>query len=259
MSEPLVLTDTSDPAITILTINRPDKRNALSIELATQLRDAITAASSDLHRRVLILRANGPAFCAGLDMKEATDPTSGHRSAQTLMEVYLALATSPLVTVAAAHGPAMGGGAGLLSACDFVVAAEDLRIAYPEVHRGLVAALVSTLLRRQLNDRAVRELVLLGNAVDLTRAVELGLVTHLSPRDRLTDRALLLAKQAMLGAPGAIARSKHLLDSLAPRTIEEDLKRALDYHLQARHSTEAAEGMAAFLEKREPRWGPRET
>ena len=254
MSEPLVLVDLTDPQISVLTLNRPDKRNALSIELIEQLRDGFTSASSDRNRRVVLIRANGPVFCAGLDLKEATDPTKAHSSAVGLFEMYRTVATSPLITVASAHGGAFGGGAGLVAACDFVVAAPDLRLGYPEVHRGLVAALVTTLLRRQLGERVVRELVLLGQTVDAARALQLGLINRIGA----FDDALSLAREACAGAPGAIARSKRLLDSLSARTIEEDLKRALDFHLNARQSHEAAEGMKAFLEKRPLKWGPRD-
>ena len=113
---------------------------------------------------------------------------------------------------------------------------------------------MTTLLRRQLGERIVRELVLLGQTVDTPRALQLGLINRIGS----FDDALSLARDACAGAPGAIARSKRLLDSLSARTIDEDLKRALDFHLNARQSHEAAEGMAAFLEKRSPRWGPRD-
>ena len=254
MSEPLVLVDSSDPQISVLTLNRPDKRNALSIELIEQLRDAVTSASNDRNRRVILIRANGPVFCAGLDLKEATDPNKAHSSAMGLCDMYRAVTTSPSITISSAHGGAFGGGAGLVAACDFVVGAPDLRIGYPEVHRGLIAALVTTLLRRQLGERVVRELVLLGQTVEAPRALQLGLINHIGA----FEDAMTLARDACAGAPGAIARSKRLLDSLSARTIEEDLKRALDFHLNARQSREAAEGMKAFLEKRPPKWGPRD-
>src|SRR4051812_22134238 len=249
----LVLTDTADPAITIVTLNRPDKRNALSVDLVAQLIVAINRASDDRSRRVIVIRGNGPSFCAGLDLKEASDPTKAHGSAVGAAQMFKSLSTTPLITIAHAHGGAFGGGAGILAACDFVVGSDDLKIGYPEVHRGLVAALVTTLLARQLGDRVVRELVLLGQTVDANRALSLGLINRIGT----FDDAMALAREACKGAPGAIARSKRLLDALSARTIDEDLNRALDFHLHARHSSEAAEGMAAFLEKREPQWGPR--
>lgn len=256
MSDPCLI-DTTDPEILVVTLNRPEKRNALSVELIDRLTTAITSASSDPARRVLVLRGTNPVFCAGLDLHEAADPATADQSSHKLADLYTALCQCPLVTIAAAQGAAFGGGAGLLAACDLVVAAEDLRIGFPEVHRGLVAALVTCMVRRQLGERAVRELVLLGQSVPAPRALSLGLVNRVVPGARLMDETTALAHEACKGAPGAIARTKRLLDDLAPRPIAEDLRLALKYHLEARESAEAAEGVAAFLEKRPPRWSLR--
>src|SRR4051795_5812076 len=221
----LVLVDAADPAVAILTLNRADKRNALSIALIEQLTAAVKRADNEPHRRVLILGAGGPVFCAGLDLAEAADPAAAGRSAEALAALYLAICRSPLVTIAAAQGAAYGGGAGLLAACDFVVAAEDLHVGFPEVRRGLVAALGTCLVRRQLGDRPVRELVLLGQPVPVGRALDLGLVNRVVPADGLMTVATGLARDVCKGAPGAIARTKRLLDDVAPRPIEEDLRR----------------------------------
>lgn len=253
----LIQVEQIDPAISLLTLQRPEKRNALSIELLEEMIAAIKRIESDRLRRVIIIRGAGPSFCAGLDLKEASNLSKADKSAHALANMYLAVATTPLVTIAAAHGTAMGGGAGLVAACDFVVASEDLRIAYPEVHRGLVAALVTTLMRRQLSERVLRELTILGQTVDPIRALQIGLVNRMCSNETLMDNALHLAREACKGAPGAIHRTKKLLDSLSARTIEDDLKRALDFHLHARNSAEAVEGVQAFLEKRPPTWGPR--
>src|SRR3982750_996721 len=195
MAEPIVLVDSSDPAITVVTLNRPDKRNAMSVALIDALRDAVETATKDLNRRVLIIRGAGPMFCAGLDLKEAGDPSIAHRSAEALAKMYQAVCATPLVTIAAAHGVAVGGGAGLIAACDFAVVSEDLRLGYPEVHRGLAAALVTTLLRRQLSDRGVRELVLLGQAVDAANALRMGLVNRVVPVQHLMESAMALARE----------------------------------------------------------------
>jgi methylglutaconyl-CoA hydratase len=256
MSDVLQIDD-SNPAITILSMNRPEKRNALSIELIEQLTRAVDQANKDLNRRVIILRGEGPVFCAGLDLKEASDPNKAHGSAVGLCEMYKAICESPLITIAQAQGAAMGGGAGLIAACDFAVVSDDLRLAYPEVHRGLVAALVTTLLRRQVNDRQARELVLLGQSVDAANALEMGLVNRVVPLSRLSEASMSLAQESCKGAPGAIARSKKLLDNLSARPISLELNRSIEYHLAARNSADAREGAAAFFEKRPPRWGPR--
>jgi methylglutaconyl-CoA hydratase len=143
-------------------------------------------------------------------------------------------------------------------ACDLVVAGEDLKLGFPEVHRGLVAALVTTLLRRQVNDRAARELVLLGQTLDAQTAHAMGLANRVAPVQKLLDESLTMARQVCIGAPNAVVRSKRLLDELSWRPIRDDLRRALRYHLQQRNSAEAQEGMAAFNEKRFPKWAPRD-
>jgi methylglutaconyl-CoA hydratase len=252
---PFLLATPLDAQTQVLTLNRPTKRNALCIELIESLRDAVLAAEKEPGRRALILRGEGPVFCAGLDLREAADPALSDRSAHALAELYQAICASPLVTIAAAQGGAIGGGAGLVAACDLVVASEDLRIGFPEVRRGLVAALVTCLFQRQLGGRALREAILLGQNIDAPRALELGLVNRVTPESQLMPTAAALAREACAGAPGAIARTKRLLDDLAARPLAQDLKLALEYHLAARNSAEAAEGVAAFNQKREPRWG----
>jgi methylglutaconyl-CoA hydratase len=256
MSEASVVVEAIEPAIVCLTLNRAAKRNALSIELMEQLLAAVIDAQSDRNRRVLILRGDGPVFCAGLDLHEASRPQNTERSSHALAELYQAICLSPLVTIAAAQGAAMGGGVGLLGACDFVVAGDDLRVGFPEVRRGLVAALVTALLRRQLPERVLRELVLLGQTITAAHALHIGLVNRVVPSQALMAESERLAGQVLQGAPIAIARTKSLLDGLTSRPVAEELKYALAYHLEARDATEAAEGIAAFLERREPAWMP---
>jgi methylglutaconyl-CoA hydratase len=247
----------SDGMVAAISLNRPEKRNALSIALMEQLLAAVQSSATNTNRRVLVLRGNGPVFCAGLDLTEASDLNRVDRSAHLLRDVYQAICQCPLVTIAAAHGTAMGGGVGLLGACDLVVAADDLHISFPEVHRGLVAALVTAVLQRQLAERTLRELILLGQTIPANQALSIGLVNRVVPSAHLTDEVNSLAEQAIAGAPGAISRTKLLLDTLSSRPISDELDRALQIHLLARNDAEAAEGVAAFLEKRQPMWGPR--
>src|SRR4051812_21822652 len=145
MTEKSVLIDSSDSAVTVITLNRPLKRNALSVQLLQELLAALQSVSRESARRALILNANGPVFCAGLDLKESADRDNRQKSAELLAAVYKTLVACPLVTIAAAQGAAIGGGVGLLSACDLAIATEDLQIGFPEVKRGLVAALVTAL------------------------------------------------------------------------------------------------------------------
>lgn len=252
-SAPLILVSTDGP-ITTVALNRPAKRNALNVALLEQLLAAAATAERDKAQRVLILRGEGPAFCAGLDLAEAADPAQAHRSAELVAQVLRALATTRLVTMAAVHGAAIAGGAGLMTVCDLVVAATGTQLGYPETRRGLVAALVMTFLRRQLHERDARELLLTGELIDATRAQSIGLVNRVVSAAELMPEARRLAASVLEGGPTAVANTKRLLDGLWPVSVQTDLDRALAFHLEARQSAEAAEGIAAFHERRPPKW-----
>lgn len=252
-STPLLLVGRAGP-VTTLTLNRPARRNALNVGLLEQLLGALKAAETDTEQRVVILRAEGPVFCAGLDMTEAADPAVAHRSADLIGQVLEALGNTRLVTIAAVHGAALGGGAGLMTACDLVIAAEGTSIGYPETRRGMVAALVMTFLRRQLRERDARELLLTGEPVDAHRAQEIGLVNRSVAPGELLATAERFAALVLQGGPEAVANTKALFAGMWPRPLAEDLARARAFHMQARQSGEAAEGMTAFREKRRPKW-----
>src|SRR5881398_1559772 len=194
------------PQITLVTLNRPERRNALTIELLTELVAAIKVASDEMHERILILRGAGAAFCTGLDLKAAT-PQNAHIMAELVAKTLLTLSQTRLVTIAAVHGVAVAGGAGIMSACDFVVAAEGTKIGYPEVRRGLVAGLVMTFLRRQVGERNMRELLLGSELIDADRAKEIGLVNRVVAQDDLMTEAQKFAQSVLQGAPGALAQT----------------------------------------------------
>src|ERR1039458_6607453 len=166
----IVLIEKQSPQITTLTLNRPERRNALTIELLTELIAAIDTTAADEQQRVLILRGAGQAFCTGLDLKEAADEKKAHATAEMVAKTLIAISQTRLITIAAVHGAAVAGGAGIMSACDFVVAAARTKIGYPEVRRGLVAGLVMTFLRRQVREREIRELLLGSELIDAERA-----------------------------------------------------------------------------------------
>src|SRR6202008_3379724 len=136
---PVILTS-HDGAVTTVTLNRPDKRNALNVDLLRQGCAAIALAESDPAQRIVVLRGAGPVFCSGLDLAEAAQPERAHVSAELIGRTLRALATTRLVTIAAVQGAAIAGGAGLMSACDFASATRDAKFGYPEVRRGLVPA-----------------------------------------------------------------------------------------------------------------------
>src|SRR5256714_1587123 len=251
---PVVLIDKTSPQTTVVTLNRPERRNALTLELMTELCSAVNVASEQPQQRVLILRGAGAAFCTGLDLKEAADTTKAHATAKMVANTLIAINQTRLVTIAAIHGAAVAGGAGIMSACDFVVAAERTRIGYPEVRRGLVAGLVMTFLRRQAGERNMRELLLGSELIEVERAKAIGLVNRVVARNDLMTEALKFADSVLQGAPSAVAQTKRLIDELWWRSVKDDVNLALKYHMKARESAEAREGIAAFNEKRKPKW-----
>ena len=253
---PVVLVEKQTPQIRAIVLNRPERRNALTLELLNELNAAIKVASEQPQERVLILRGAGAAFCTGLDLKEAADQTKAHATAEMVAKTLITLSQTRLITIAAVHGAAVAGGAGIMSACDFVIAAEGTKIGYPEVRRGLVAGLVMTFLRRQVGERNMRELLLGSELIDAAGAKEIGLVNRVVARNDLIDEAQKVADSVLQGAPGALAQTKRLIDELWWRSVKDDVDLALKYHLQARESSEAREGIAAFNEKRKPNWVP---
>ena len=251
---PVLLLEKQSAQISVVTLNRPERRNALTLELLSELCAAIKVASEQPEQRVLILRGAGAAFCTGLDLKEAADTTKSHATAEMVANTLIAVSQTRLVTIAAVHGAAVAGGAGIMSACDFVVAAEATKIGYPEVRRGLVAGLVMTFLRRQVGERNMRDLLFSGELITAARAKEIGLINRVAASEEVMNAASEFAASVLQGAPKAQAQTKGLIEELWWRSVKGDVDLALKYHMQARESDEAREGIAAFNEKRKPSW-----
>lgn len=256
MTAPLVLVESLEPGISIVTLNRPERRNALSIALMRELCEAIQSLAADPRERVAILRGAGPAFCAGLDLQEAADPQLIDSSADWVKRTLSTIRETSLITIAAAHGGAIAGGAGVMASCDLAVAAKDLKLGFPEVQRGLVPALVSTVLCAKLRDSDVRELFLLGELISAERAREIGLVQRVVPAKQVLNEAQQLAQTILWGGPESVRQTKRLLNLHANVEADERVEEFIVSHLQARRSEEAREGAAAFLEGRLPSWAP---
>jgi methylglutaconyl-CoA hydratase len=256
MNKNLILQESVGPGVTRLTLNRPEKRNALSVELMTTLLAALDQVEQDAAQRIVILTGAGPAFCSGLDLDEATGAERTHQSAELIAQCLRRLSESRLVTIAVVRGAALAGGAGLMSACDFVFGEKSARIGYPETRRGLVAALVMIFLRRQLRERDARAILLTGEIFGAERAVAMGLINEVLDESELMPAALKLAETVMAGGPEAVVETKLLLAKLWPSSLADDLATAGSTHAQRRQSAEVQEGIAAFKAKRPPRWLP---
>jgi methylglutaconyl-CoA hydratase len=249
-----ILVDTIDRGIASVTLNRPERRNALSIDLLEQLCVAIERLASDRAQRVVILRGAGPVFSSGLDLREAADSSLVERSAAAVARVLNLLQSSSLISIAAVQGGAFAGGAGLMAACDIVIAAEDAKIGFPEVRRGLLPALICDVLKHKVREGDLRELFLAGESIDAIRAQQVGLVQRVVTATRLLDEAYNVARSIMAGGPETIRQTKALINAAYQRAGDFDGTNYIAAHLAARHSDEAREGLSAFAEKRSPNW-----
>jgi len=248
--------------VAVLTINRPERRGALNRELVHELTEATQAAIADAGVRSLILTGTGPAFCAGMDLAELAatldqpdEADRVHHDAQRLSTLYDLLYTSPKPTIAAVNGTAVAGGAGLMTVCDLALAVPEAKFGYPEVKRGLVAAMVMPHLLRHVGQRAARELLLRGNLIDAAEAKRIGLINDVVPSDQLLPTALAWAREMSEAGPQALAVTKTLLCQMDEPTRALKQRTAHE-SAEARLHIEAKEGLRSFLEKRPAPWLP---
>lgn len=261
MSE-LISVELVKKGVALVTMQRPERRNALSIALLTELMSTIKqleASPFDGSRvRVVILRGAGPVFCAGMDLAEATQADKVSESARRIAGALHLLRYSPLVTIAAVHGGAYAGGAGMVAACDMAVGSSDVQIAFPEARRGLLPALISEVLKSKVREGDLRELFLVGTPIDAMRAQQIGLLQRVVDPAQLLDAAVTMADGVLAGGPLTIIDTKRLLEELyegsGTHGAIDASDQAIEDHLRARNSAEAVEGLRAFLEKRNPSW-----
>ena len=242
-----------------IALNRPDKRNALSAELIAALRGELKSLRHNDAIRSVFIKGNGPAFCSGADLEEirAMQGASVHENQEishALREFFVQLYTFPKPTCAIVHGPALAGGCGLASCCDFVIATRDATFGYPEVKLGFIPAIVMVLLTHQIGERAARDLCLSGRTVDAEEAHRLGLVSQVVVQADLEGAVHKLAKDLRKNGPQAMATVKRMFWRLHGMSVEDGLVWGSDMNAIARSTDECKEGIAAFLEKRKPNW-----
>ena len=255
----LLVTRTDDGPVAILTLNRPDKRNALSRALMTELENQLDRAAHDPKMRSVVVTGAGTVFCAGMDLREAArereSAEAEHQaviSLQQYADLVQKLHTLAKPTIAALNGDALAGGAGLFAACDFAVASSTARIGYPEVLRGLVPSVVMYDLTRLVGDRRARLLLLTGSLIMSSVAHDWGMVNEVTSPEQCLAAAVRVGKNMVHAGPRAVAAIKRLLDDTQGRP--KSLRGAAAVSAAIRVSEEAQEGIQAFLEKRAPRW-----
>jgi len=236
-----------------ITLNRPDKRNAITSEMMSALRDALERAGDDATVRVLLIRGAGKDFCAGLDLSEvlrsAEDAPSSLTAARRLGHLYIAMRRHPKPIIAAVHGRALGGGAGIATASDLIIATESAQFGYPEVKLGFIPAIVATMLRRAVNERQAMELALTGEPLSASRALAIGLINRVVP-DAAFDASVESYVAALAGhSATAMSMSKTLLYETDGMSFEASIEAGVQANVQVRKTDDFKRGVERFLKK----------
>lgn len=252
----------TDGGVLTLTMNRPEKRNALNPVMIDELTQALEAAGSNPACEVILLTGAGEAFCAGLDLEHletlsAKTPEEHRADSERIARLLRTLYDTPKPTIAAVNGAAIAGGMGLATICDFTLAIPEAKFGYTEVKIGFVGAIVSAFLRGQIGDKHARDLLLTGRLIKAPEAFDLGLVTRVVPEPELMYEARNLAKKLLCNSPAAMQATKRLLSQHAHDELDEEIEAAIAANVQARATEDFKEGIRSFLEKRKPEWPSR--
>jgi methylglutaconyl-CoA hydratase len=248
----------TEDAVATLTLNRPDKRNALSFELL----DELMAALDEVERgpaQVLIITGAGKAFCAGLDLdglKALLGKTHDQnvQDSARMAQIFRRLYDFPKPTIAAVNGAAIAGGTGIATMCDFTLAVPEAKFGYTEVRIGFVPAIVSSILVWQVGHKIARDLLMTGRLFDAAEAYRFGLVNEVVAAERLLERARELAALLLENSPPSVRQTKKLINSFISRALDEQIAQAVEDNARIRTTADFREGITAFLEKRKPRW-----
>jgi methylglutaconyl-CoA hydratase len=244
--------------IALLTLNRPDKRNAISYELIGDLQHALEAISSS-QSQVLIITGAGKAFCSGMDLDNLKS-LIGRTEEQSLEDsrimarLFRSIYDFPKPTIAAVNGPAIAGGTGIATICDFTLGTPEAKFGYTEVRIGFVPAIVSNFLLRQVGEKHARDLLLTGRIFDAAEALRLGLVNEVVEPGHLLPRAYELARTLMENSPSSLRGTKELLSQTVNEELDRRLEASIEENARIRQTDDFREGITSFLEKRKPKW-----
>lgn len=244
-----------------ITLNRPDKRNALKRQFIEEIHTSITELATDESLRVLVLQAEGKVFCAGMDlgeMQQRAESEDGKAQWQRDSEVYgdllIKLLELEIPTIAVLQGPVLAGGVGMVLATDMVVASDQMFFMLPEPMRGIVASMVTPLLIHRVGPGSATYMLLSGERVSAVDALRLGLCHAVVPPDKLQTRVDELVAAVLTGSKSALAITKKHISNCLSSDLAKQVRASMDVSAQARETADAREGLAAFLEKRKPNW-----
>ena len=238
-----------------ITLNRPENRNALSSVLVTELYDHLLASNANDVVRSIVITGNGPAFCAGADLKSPPGQLSeGSSRAVPYADVLTAILDSPKPVIAAINGAAFAGGLGLVGASDIVISREDVQMSFSEVRIGVIPAIISVVCLPKLGAHHGMKLFLTGEHFDGHQAVHMGLAHRAVPADQLHSAVEEEIAMINLGGPIAVQECKKLARRVPTLSTAEAFKETAEWSARMFRSDEGAEGMASFREKRKPSW-----
>ncbi len=241
-----------------ITLNRPEKRNAISVEMIEEMLEALDEAELSV-ARVVLLTGVGKAFCSGMDLGalKAVGAQAHERNledSRKIARLFRRLYSFPKPLIAAVNGAAIAGGCGIATLCDFTLASPEATFCYSEVRIGFIPAIVSVFLIRQIGEKRARDLLLTGRTLDAAEAHRIGLVTEVVPGERLLERGHELAATLLASSPTSLARTKRLLIRLSQSDLDREIELAVDESAGIRQTADFREGVASFLEKRKPVW-----
>jgi methylglutaconyl-CoA hydratase len=239
-----------------IVLARPEKKNALDLAAARELRESLREFAADSSVRVVLLSADGDDFCAGADLGALNelleaDAATQLLDAEALGDVFRVIREMPQVVVAAVRGRALAGGAGLATACDLVIAHEDARFGYPEVRVGFVPAMVMALLRRLIGEKRAFELVATGRLVGAREALELGLVSRVAPAADFEVMIETLVADLASTPVEALRMTKQLFYALDGTSVEDGIALAARVNVEARTTQAFREGIRRFAPRRD--------
>ena len=236
-------------------LNRPEARNALSAALVNEVYQHLQAANDNLDVRCIVITGNGPAFCAGADLKNPPGQVvDGQSRAIAYPDVLSSIMDSPKPVIAAINGAAFAGGLGLVGAADIVVTVENVQFSFSEVRIGVIPAVISVVCLPKLGTHHGMKLFLTGERFTGAQAVEMGFAHRAVPADDLADAVQEEIDAINLGGPIAVQEAKKLVRRVSQLTIEEGFAETGHWSRSLFESEEGQEGMAAFREKRRPDW-----
>ena len=254
MASQVLYTVDEGAGIARITLDRPERRNALNRALVEELKDSLALAESDERVRVIVIGGSGPDFCAGADLRELQEavqagPDASLAEARALGDLFVLIRKLEKPVVALVHGQALAGGAGLATACDLVLARADARLGYPEVRLGFVPAMVMAILRRALGEKRAFELIALGDSIDADTAYRFGLVNRVFEAESFDQETRAFLETLASRSASAVALSKRLLYQIEGASFEAAIHEGAQVNVIARETDDCREGVRRFLER----------